>query len=114
MIEINESLSILIGRQLKARRKEVFPGDTQRDTALRLGIGVSTYSRMERGDDRVSLRHYLEAARVLRCKKSFHALFVESDVKEGLIAQCLREYREKEKKNKSGAKQGPRRLLPTD
>lgn len=104
MIKINEGLSVMIGRQLKARRKQVFPKDTQRDTAIRIGVGVSTYSRMERGDDRVSLRHYLDAATILRCEKSFHPLFVEPDVREGLIERALRELSQKKAKNKKVVK----------
>ncbi len=84
-------LAALIGRNLRKRRREVWPADTQRDMALRLGVGIATYSRMERGDARVSFRHYLAAARILRCKKQFAKLFTQPDEPPSLIDQLLRE-----------------------
>lgn len=94
----------MIGRQPMARRKIVFPNDTQRDTAIRIGVGFATYSRMERGDDKVSLRHYLDAATILKCEKSFHSLFVEPDVREGLIEHALRELGQKKERNSNSCR----------
>lgn len=78
-----------IGSQLKARRRIVFPGDTQRDMALRLGVGEATYGRMERGDARVSFRHYLDAAEVLGCLEHAAALFSKPDREKGLLDRLL-------------------------
>lgn len=72
-------VSLTISRNLKARRKAVFPKDTQEQMAARLGIGVATYGRMERGDATVSLKHYLAAAEILSCSRQFTNVFTEGD-----------------------------------
>lgn len=90
MIDIS-ALAAEIGQNLKARRREVFPRDTQEDMAARLGVSIATYSRMERGDARVSFRHYLTGADILGCRKDFAELFTRPDRREGLIDSLLRE-----------------------
>ncbi|MEX1196363.1 MAG: helix-turn-helix transcriptional regulator [Pseudohongiellaceae bacterium] len=93
MIDYSE-LATTIGRNLRMRRREVFPRDTQIDMAARLGVSIATYSRMERGDARVSFRHYLTAADILGCRKDFGELFTHPDRREDLIDSLLREYGE--------------------
>ncbi|MEX1031731.1 MAG: helix-turn-helix transcriptional regulator [Cellvibrionaceae bacterium] len=78
-----------IGQQLRAMRKARFPADTQDDMAVRVGVSRRTYQRMERGDMSVSLKHYLEAASILGCLKSFNELFTTSDEPTGLLATML-------------------------
>lgn len=91
MISSESDLAPIIGKNLRLRRKEVFPRDTQKDMAARLHVGVATYSRMERGDATVSFQHYLTAARLLQCERDFAELFTQPDQREGLIEKLLRE-----------------------
>lgn len=91
MIDKETDLALIIGRNLRDRRQQAFPHDTQRDMAARLSVGIATYSRMERGDARVSFRHYLEAARLLRCEGQTAELFTRPDQREGLIDRLVKE-----------------------
>ncbi len=86
-----DQLAIQVGKHLKDRRRAAFPRDTQKDMAARLGVGVATYSRMERGDASVSFRHYLNAAQLLGCEAHTSELFTHPDRQEGLIRQLLTE-----------------------
>ena len=83
-------LAKTVGKNLKAMRKRAYPADTQSQSAARLGISRATYSRMERGDARVSFKHYLQAARLFQCEKQVAQLFTRQDTPAGLIDELLR------------------------
>lgn len=95
MIDIDRAASQtanLIGENLRKRRKTVFPDDTQAQMAARLGIGVATYGRMERGDMAVSLKHFLVAAEILNCTRQASELFTQGDShQDGLIEKLLKD-----------------------
>lgn len=87
----NNEIAVCIGKNLRARRKVVFPKDTQVQMAARLGVGVATYGRMERGDTSVSLKHYVAAAQILSCSRQFSDVYTEGDDPHhpSLIAQLI-------------------------
>ena len=92
-LDLNASQTAkLLGENLRKRRKAVFPDDTQAQMAARLGIGVATYGRMERGDVTVSLKHYLVAAEILNCTRQASELFAQGDHHQGgLIEKLLKD-----------------------
>ncbi len=65
----------LIGKQLRAARKEQFPSDDLKTFALRVGVSRATLQKMERGDMSVGLGKYYAAAERLDMTSSFDALF---------------------------------------
>ena len=65
-----------LGERLRAARKKRFPKDNQTAFAMRIGVSVNTYNRMEQGYLSVALRHYREAARVLNLLATFEQMFV--------------------------------------
>jgi transcriptional regulator with XRE-family HTH domain len=64
-----------IGRNLAAARKYHYPGDTQADFCVRIGVSRRTYAKMEQGDLSVTLGKYLAAARLLGLEQGFTELF---------------------------------------
>ncbi len=63
-----------LGGNLLASRKKMFPGDTQKAFAKRIGVGRATLQRMEAGDLTVSIGKYYSAAKVLNLEPAFAAL----------------------------------------
>jgi len=64
----------IIGKNLRAARKQTFPGDTLDNFALRIGVSRATLQRMEKGDLSVALGKYYQAAQVLGLPAPFMAL----------------------------------------
>lgn len=64
-----------IGENLVKAHKRLFPKDTVRKFALRIGVSTATYQKMRLGDMSVSLAKYYQAARVLELTASFDKLF---------------------------------------
>ncbi len=64
-----------LGERLRAARKKQFPNDDQKAFALRIGVSINTYNRMEQGYLNVAIKHYREAARVLQLQGPFDELF---------------------------------------
>ncbi len=65
-----------LGQNLRFARKKQFPRDNMKAFSLRVGISRATYQKMEKGDLSVSLKHYYQAAKVLRVENNFTRLFL--------------------------------------
>jgi|TARA_R100001143_G_scaffold51552_1_gene46440 transcriptional regulator with XRE-family HTH domain len=61
----------VLGENLRAARKQVFPNDNLQAFALRIGVGRATLQRMEKGDLAVSIGKYYRAAAVLGLAEPF-------------------------------------------
>jgi transcriptional regulator with XRE-family HTH domain len=61
----------VLGKNLRAARKQVFPNDNLQAFALRIGVGRATLQRMEKGDLAVSIGKYYRAAEVLGLAEPF-------------------------------------------
>lgn len=64
----------IIGKNLRAARKQTFPEDTLDDFSLRIGVSRATLQRMEKGDLSVALGKYYQAAQVLGLSPPFMTL----------------------------------------
>ena len=64
----------ILGNNLRAARKQCFPGDDLKAFALRIGVSRATLQRMEKGDLSVSLGRYFQAAEVLGLTGPFEEL----------------------------------------
>lgn len=64
-----------LGDNLTSARKKFFPGDTQTEFALRIGVSKGTYVKMERGELSVSLDKYYRAAELMGLESTFGTLF---------------------------------------
>jgi len=60
---------------LRSARKKVFPGDDMRAFSIRVGVSRATLQKMENGDISVGLKHYYEAANVMKIEGGFDSLF---------------------------------------
>lgn len=65
-----------LGERLVALRKQNFPQDTQLDFAVRIGVSKGTYLKMEKGDLRVSMASYYQAAIRHGIEERFNELFI--------------------------------------
>lgn len=72
------SLSSL-GINLVSAHKRLFPQDSVRDFAVRIGVSTATYQKMRKGDLTVSIGKYHQAAQVLGLENGFKALFEMED-----------------------------------
>jgi len=73
-IDVTTSHLAIIGNNLRKARKKHFPKDDLAAFALRIEVSRATLQRMEKGDLRVSLGRYYQAARVLGLEAAFDAL----------------------------------------
>jgi len=73
----DEHFLSLMGKNLRALRKKHYPSDDQKTFAFRIGVGKSTYIKMERGDLSVSMASYVHAAKLLNVTDGFQELFVQ-------------------------------------
>ena len=76
-VEIEEFLPEL-GENLKSARKIAFPSDTLDDFSRRINVSRATLQKMEKGDLKVSMKHYYAAAGLLRLENQFTQLFYKS------------------------------------
>lgn len=72
---MNNNLPIL-GKHLRSARKKIFPKDDMRAFSIRVGVSRATLQKMENGDLSVGLKHYYQAARVMRIEDCFDNLFI--------------------------------------
>lgn len=75
MISDAESDSLRrLGELLRQWRLESRDGEVQEVIAARLGVGLSTYRKMERGDGGVAIRHWIAALEAMgRLDALFHS-----------------------------------------
>lgn len=76
------------GEGLRVRRIE--RQETQAQTAARLGLSVSTYRRMESGDKRTPLGHWVRALALCRVLPAMAAVLAPSLFSEGLNRRRVR------------------------
>ena len=75
----------LLGTKLTALRKRNFPNDTQQDFAVRIGVSKGTYLKMEKGDLKVAMGSYYQAAVRHGIQHRFNELFVAPAVPSNLF-----------------------------
>ena len=73
-----------LGINLKQARKKCYPKDDQAAFAIRIGVSIGTYARMEQGDLSIGIGKYYAAARLLRLDAGFDQLFaMQQDLLDG-------------------------------
>ncbi|GAB6039923.1 hypothetical protein [Endothiovibrio diazotrophicus] len=83
MIKYESSSSLQrLGQLLRQWRLEGRDGEIQEVTAARLGVGLTTYRKMEQGDGGVAIRHWIVA---LEAMGRLEALFAAAEREQELV-----------------------------
>ena len=100
---MQDSLSHL-GTLLRQWRLETRGGEVQEVTAARLGVGLTTYRKMERGDGGVAIRHWIAA---LAAMGRLDALFQSAERERELTALLDTPAKPERPKRQRGRRRSP-------
>lgn len=68
----------VIGKQLKALRKEHYPNDNQDSFAVRIGVSRGTYHAMETGTGKVAFASYMAAMAIYGLEDEMLKVFTQN------------------------------------